>query len=120
MDERIRLITHKEAKILLLDFTGCEAEEVEALCVEIKNMITKQPRDSVLVLADFTGAKFTREAMARMKEVLVFDKPHVHKAAWVGVESMPKVFYDAVKNFSRRELPSFNTREEALEWLVEE
>jgi SpoIIAA-like len=119
MNERIRLVTHKQKKILLFDFTACTPDEVESLCDDIKNTVTRQPRNSVLALADFTGAKFTREAVARMKEALVFDKPHVHRSAWVGVDSMPKVFYDAVKSFSRRELPSFKTREEALDWLVE-
>jgi hypothetical protein len=34
------------------------------------------------------------------------------------VESLPKVFYENIKSFSRRDLPVFNTREEALEFLV--
>jgi hypothetical protein len=40
------------------------------------------------------------------------------RSAWVGVESLPKVFYENLKAFSRRELPVFHTREEALEFLV--
>jgi hypothetical protein len=36
------------------------------------------------------------------------------------VEALPKVFYENIKNFSRRTLPTFNTREEALEYLVTE
>ena len=118
MNDRIRLVTHKDKKILLFDFTSCTPDEIGKLCDDIRKTVTRQPRNSVLALADFTGAKFTREAVMHMKEVLVFDKPHIKRAAWVGVDSMPKVFYDAVKNFSRRELPSFKTREEAMEWLA--
>jgi hypothetical protein len=33
---------------------------------------------------------------------------------------MPKVFYDNLKAFSQRDLPTFKTREEALDWLVSE
>jgi len=120
MNERIRLITHRGKKILLLDFTGCTPDEVKSLSGEIKKVVTKQPRNSVLTLADFTGAKFTREAVATMKEAIVFDKPHVQRSAWVGTESMPRVFYQAIKAFSQRELPTFRTREEAMDWLVEE
>ena len=38
----------------------------------------------------------------------------------VGAESLPNVFYEALKIFSRREFPRFNTREEAMNWLVRE
>jgi hypothetical protein len=50
----------------------------------------------------------------------VFDRPHIKKSAWVGTENLPKVFYEHLKVFSQRDLPTFKTREEALDWLVEE
>jgi len=50
----------------------------------------------------------------------VFDKPFVKKSALIGTETLPKEFYEQMKIFSRRELPIFKTREEALAWLVEE
>jgi hypothetical protein len=59
-------------------------------------------------------------SVGRAKEVAVFDRPFVKRAALVGAESLPKVFYEAVKTFSRREFPRFKTREEALDWLVKE
>ena len=55
-----------------------------------------------------------------MKEVAVFDRPYVKRAAIVGAESLPKAFYEALKTFSRREFHKFNTREEAMNWLVRE
>jgi hypothetical protein len=50
----------------------------------------------------------------------VLDRPYVKRSAWVGVESLPQVFYEHFKNFSQRELPAFKTREEAMDWLVQE
>jgi len=52
-----------------------------------------------------------------MKEVAVFDRPYVRRAAIVGAESLPKVFYEGLKTFSRREFPRFKTRNEALDWF---
>ncbi|MHB8214605.1 MAG: hypothetical protein ACYDDS_00875 [Candidatus Sulfotelmatobacter sp.] len=80
--------------------------------------MTSEPRGSVLLLADFTGAEFDRIAIERLKESAVFDRPHLKRSAWVGVEKLPKVFFEHIKNFSQRELPAFKTREEAMEWLV--
>ena len=75
-------------------------------------------RNSVLLLADFTGIEFDREGFTRLKEATVFDRPYLKRSAWVGTDSLPMVFYENLKTFSRRDLPTFKTREEALEWLV--
>src|SRR6266849_7050487 len=118
--DRVRFITHHGKQILLIDETNCGAEEVIELLTEVQRVVTAQPPDSVLTLSDLTGAQFSRAAITRMKEVAVFDRPYVKRAALVGAESLPKVFYAALKAFSRREFPRFKTREEAMDWLVRE
>lgn len=82
--------------------------------------MTTEPKGSVLLLADFTGAEFDRTAVTAMKEGTVFDRPHIKKSAWFGTENLPKIFYEHIKVFSQRDLPTFKTREEALDWLVKE
>ena len=118
MEERIRFITHQGKKILLIDFSHCSAEEIVQLLPEVQDVITSEPRDSVLALGDFTDAEVRRDAADRIKQTLVFDRPHVKRAAWVGTEKIPRVFLDAFRTFSQRELPDFKTREEAMDWLV--
>ncbi len=49
-----------------------------------------------------------------MKETAVFDKAYIKKSAWVGAENFPKVLSENIRSFSRREFPTFKTREEAL------
>jgi hypothetical protein len=66
-----------------------------------------------------TFAAFDRDALRVMKETAVFDKPFVKKSALIRAESLPQQFYEDMKNFARRELPIFASREEALAWLVE-
>jgi hypothetical protein len=119
--DRVRFITHQSKQILLVDLTDCNAEEVIIeLLTQVQRIVTTQPRNSVLTLCDLTGTQFSRAAVTRMKEVAVFDRPYVKRAAMVGAESLPKVFYDALKTFSRREFLRFKTREEAMDWLVRE
>ena len=120
MEERIRFIEHKGKQILLIDVSHCSADEVAQIARVVPSYVTSEPRGSVLLLADFTGAEFDRIAIDRLKEGTVFDKPHLKRSAWVGVESLPKVFYEHIKSFSRRDLPTFQTREEAMDWLVSE
>jgi hypothetical protein len=86
----------------------------------IPETVTAQPRGSVLLLVDFTGASFNNEALLAMKESAVFDKPYIKKSAWVGATNLPTAFEQNLRDFSRREFPSFKSREEALTWLVED
>jgi hypothetical protein len=117
--ERIRWIAHQGEQILFVDFSGCTATEVEKVTRAVPDYVTVQPRASVLVLTDFSGASFDRSALLAMKETAVFDKPFIKKSALIGTESLPPYFHDDMTRFSGRELPIFKTREQALFWLVE-
>src|SRR6202162_3193451 len=118
MHDRIRFVDHQGKKILLVDFSNCQANEVEEVARRVPDYVTVQPRGSVLVLTDFTGAAFDRDALRAMKETAVFDKPFIKKSALIGTETWPRDFYEDRTRFSRRELPIFKTREEALAWLA--
>ena len=120
MDDRIRSISHQGKRILLVDLSNCSAAEVKKISELVPKFASNYPKGSVLLLADFTGAQFDRETLTIMKETAVFDRPLLKKSAWVGIESLPKVFYENIKSFSQRELPTFKTREEALDYLAKE
>jgi hypothetical protein len=120
MEERIRFITHKNKQILLVDLSHCPAAEVESISHLLPSYVTAEPLGSVLLLADFTGADINRQAVTEIKRDAVFNRPHLKRSAWVGTEAIPQIFYEHIKVFSQRELPAFKTREEALDWLVEE
>ena len=118
MEERIRFVTHKNRKILLVDLSNCTPDEVAQLCRLVPSYVTAEPRGSLLLLADFSGAKFNKAAVASLKEGAVYDRPHLKRSAWVGTETLSKVFYENIKAFSQRDLPTFKTRDEALDWLI--
>jgi len=117
---RLRYVEHKEHVVFVIDFSHCSSKEMLLLLDQIKASIERHPPGSVLTLTDFTGAHVDKKVATRAKEVLVLDRPYVKKAALVGTESLPHVFYENFKSFSQRDLPAFKTREEAMEWLVGE
>ncbi len=120
MEERVRFISHKGKKILLVDCTNCSGEELEKFVKIVPSHVTAEPRGSVLLLADFTGAKFDKKFVERLKPSLVFDRPHLKRSAWVVAESLPKILHEHLKSFSQRDLPVFKSREEALDWLAQD
>jgi hypothetical protein len=117
---RVRFILHAGKRILLIDSSGCSSREIVQNYTECQRIVTAEPPHSVLTLSDFTDAEVDRVALTRMKEVAVLDRPHVKRAALVGVDDLPEAYYRSLMTFSVREFPTFKTREEALEWLVGE
>lgn len=120
MKQRVRFLKYRGQKILLVDFTHCTTEEMFAVLREVRETVSRQPPGSLLTLADHTGAQIDKAVATRIKEVLVLDRPHVKRSAWVGTESLPNAFYENFKNFSRREFPTFPTRTAAKDWLVKQ
>ena len=120
MEDRIHFLTHKGKQVLVVDFSACQPTEVVMMATAARQIITSQPKASVLVLVDVTGTQLDRGAITRMKESAVFHAPFVRKSAWVGTDTIPAAYFQAIKTFSHREFFSFLTRAEALEWLAEE
>ena len=119
-DSHMQFIAHEGKKILLLDLSNCSAAEVERTMRALPDVVTVQPRGSVLILSDFRGASFSEEAIRFMKEAAVFNKPYVNKSAWVGAENLPTDTTAQVEQFSRRSFRAFRDRAQALAWLTKE
>ena len=118
--ERLRFVKHKGQTIFLINFSHCKGKEMLLLLDQVRADVARHAPGSVLTLADFSGAQVDKAVATKIKEVLVLDRPYVKKSAWVGTDSLPHVFYENFKNFSQREFPTFETREEAMDWLVKE
>jgi len=120
MDDRIRFIEHQGKQILLLDYSHATAPQMQLLLEYVRMTVAQHARESLLTFADFTGATVDHAVAAKIKEVLTLDRPFVKKTAWVGSESIPHAFMENFHSFSRREIATFKTREEAMDWLVGE
>jgi hypothetical protein len=119
-DDRIRYITYRGQRILLVDYTDCTAAQFATICDLVPSYVTPEPEHTVLLLADFSNAQLDRDALEHVKLAAVFDRPHLKRSAWVITPSFPKAFYENVKAFSVRELRVFQTREQAMHYLVAE
>jgi hypothetical protein len=120
LDDRLHFVKHKGQTIFVIDFSNCSAKEILLLLDMIRATVARSEPGSLLTLSDFSGAQIDKQVATRAKEVLVLDRPYVKRAAWIGTESLPNVFYEHFKSFSQRDLPAFKTREEAMDWLVGE
>ena len=121
MRQGIRVIDHRGKKILFIDFSHCKKEDIKPIIDDAKQwFLSKRPR-SVLTLTDVTEARYDTETLRIFKEFTLHNKPYVKAGAVVGITNpLMKIAYRAVTAFSKRNLPIFNTREEALDWLADQ
>jgi Cu2+-containing amine oxidase len=118
--DRVTFITHGGKEILLLDFSGLKAAEAIGLVEPAKRVISSRPLNSILTLTDVTDIRFNEELSQKMKEFTSHNKPYVRAAAVVGITGLRQVIYNAVVAFSRRKIATFDTRDDAKKWLVEQ
>jgi hypothetical protein len=118
--DRILFLTFRNQPVLLADCSDCSPEELAAVIDDVPRHVTREPLGSLLVLADFSRSIFTKETVEHLKLAAVFDRPHIKKSAWVLTQNLPKALYQSVLSFSGREIPTFETREEALQYLVDD
>ena len=120
MGGRVTIEEHNGHRIVVSDCRNCTAKELVNVIDEVKEIVTAQPPHSISTLTDFSGAHFDRDSITRMKEAAAFDRPHIVRAAFIGVETLPEVFHKAIENFSARRFATFKTKEEAVEYLVKD
>jgi hypothetical protein len=117
--ERIYFIEYKGKKILVENFSGMiPGKEFMDLLDEAAKVIRSQPAKSVLAVFDASNAHFNNEILDAMKNFTKENTPYIKGAAVVGITGLLKVALTAVSKFSGREFNPFNSREEAMEWLV--
>ncbi|MDD4907894.1 MAG: hypothetical protein PHJ00_02415 [Candidatus Omnitrophica bacterium] len=116
---KVEFVHYKEKEILLIDFSGTP-DDILPTIEAAKEVISKQPPNSLLTLTDVTDSKFNNDVREHLKTFVVHNKPHVKAAAVVGVTGLKKVLYTVVVQFSGRNLPAFDTLDEAKEWLVKQ
>lgn len=115
---RVRFIEHAGRRVLFINYAHCDVAMLKAVAEEGHRVITREAPDSVLTLNDVTGTTFDKESVAVLQAMVAANAPYVRRAAVVGISGLQRLIYEGVQAFSRRRIPHFETRQEALGWLV--
>lgn len=116
----ISWIEYKGRKILHTVYTGHTHEENIRLLEEQGEYERRDP--NLLILSDYQGTHASQEYMDRVK---AYGKnfrsgPTNVKNAVIGIDGLKKILFDAYIRFTGdKSTKTFNTEEEAKEWLVE-
>ena len=116
MSGRIRII---EQGIVLLDFSGIKEPDKELHhSADAKRVIGAQPPGEALVLTDVTGSSFSQAAIESLKDLVQHNKPYVKASALVGLSALTRVVFRALITLTRREIRVFESRKEAVAYLL--
>jgi hypothetical protein len=118
--EVVQILEYKGKRIIYMDFTNIDRKKSAEILEQIKPTIKAEPLNSVLTLVNVTGLVFSTEMLKAFKEFTEHNKPYVKAGAVVGIKGIQKIAYDAVMKFSERQLPLFETVDEAKEWLSQQ
>ena len=116
---RVQFVQHRGVSILKVDFSHLtKIEESIALLREATAIISKQQPRSVRLLTDVTGAAFNPKGVEELKRFSAAATPFVKASAAIGVSGLGRVIFEAVIKFIGRNIASFDTEAEALDWLA--
>jgi hypothetical protein len=117
---RVRFILHMGKRVLSIDYSNCDVATMKAVADEGHRLIAREPLNSVLTLNDVTGSGFDQESVEVLKSRVAANRPYVKRAAVIGISGLQRLIYEAIKLFTKRTIPNFSSRQEALDYLVKD
>lgn len=117
--QRVRFVEHKGKRVLFHDLSDIQDPREAFPAVEqSKTIVAQQPPRSLLTLTYVKGSRFNREIIEALKNLVVHNGPFVKHGAIVGLGGLQKVVYVTLTQLTGRRLPTFETVDEGLDWLV--
>lgn len=107
-------------EIFVLNFAYDNISEAIPLIEECAHQVRSRPQNSVLTLTIVEKGKFNTELVEHLKELTKGNTPFVRKAAVVGIEGLYKVVISAISIFSKRDFKLFDSKEEAIRYLLQD
>lgn len=117
----IELIKHKGKIVIFCDYTHCKNNEESIKMLHTCSAYFQEISEPLLVISDITNVLGSKEFMNEAKKLKheVFDK-RIKKGALLGVTGMKKVLLKSYNIFSKHKREAFDTKEEALDYLVKD
>jgi hypothetical protein len=117
---RVRFIEHQSKRVLFINYSHCDVAMLKAVAEEGHRVIAREAPNSVLTLNDVTGTTFDKESVAVLQARVAANAPYVRRAAVIGINGLQRLIYEGVQAFTRRRIPLFESRQEALNWLAQD
>lgn len=112
-------IQHKNREVLVIDYSGLKEEGMISLFNSAVAMALKK-NESILVLSILKKNYITPNFMRHFEKELPKVEHITERNAIVGLSQVQQWILKAVNLWSKKTIHHFNTREEALDFLIRE
>jgi len=116
-------VEHKGKRVFIAEFSnfGTNSAALQKESDEIIAVLQQEPPDSVLSISNVEGTSATRDNLQVLMGVLPHTNKVVRKRSAVGALGIRWTFVEAINQLAgRAKFRSFNTLEDALDWIVQE
>lgn len=117
--ERLKTLQHGGVPILVVEYGGIlDPQESLDLIRRSSEQIVAEPLGSVRVLMSVENAPLSPELLLPLKEAVLRNRPHVKGVAVVGLAGFLRTILQSVAHSLDVQMPIFDSREAALDWLA--
>lgn len=118
--EPVRKINFRDKEILIVDYSGRKGEEMIAVFEQAKNLALTE-KGQYRVLNIFNDQTYiSPDFMRHVEKELTQTDAYVYKQAIIGLSTIQQWILKGMTLWYRRPFHSFNSMDEALEFLVAE
>jgi hypothetical protein len=118
LEDRVHWITKNGKKILIMDYVGLKIEQIKEVIGNCYKAYENQQPKSVLSITDLTNTFLTKSVFDAFKEMDAKTNKYDLKTAVVGLNIAKRVLLNLINKFNKSEIKGFNSREEAIAWLI--
>ena len=117
---RARFVDHRGKRVYVIDASGLGYEQILELADQVALDVRAQPPGSTLTVTHVKDATLDRRMMEKLRWLADGNRPHVKAACVTGLGPLHRFVFNTVKILTRREFRTFDTVEQAKDWLVEQ
>jgi hypothetical protein len=118
LSDRIQWQQAGRHRALFVDYTGVRPEEWITLIMAEHEVITAQPPHSVLLMSDFTGARFSPEVAEVLNRTAQLHSDRIRASAVVGPTAVMRLAMANTAREAGRALKPVDTRDQGLAYLA--
>lgn len=124
VNNRAFFVNHKGKEIFITTYNELGGDEYEKQTDYMKKFLLETVQiegKEILNLCDFTNTKATSKVIQNLLDMAKsFTKVHVKKTAYFGITSLQKVFVRPFSVLGLGDFKVFDTKEDAMNWLVKD
>jgi hypothetical protein len=111
-------VIHKGKRLCIVDISNSQPQDAVTVLKESQNQISKLISKTALIVTDVSNTVYNKDSAAAFKEFAIRNTHYIQASAVVGADSIRAFLLKIVAVLTGRDIKSFKTRNEALDWLA--